>query len=126
MKTFSVIAKVVAALAAVAGIVYVVATYGDKIVAWAKNLLGKGCCCGDCECAGCECNDNGECTCEFECDDCECCDCECDCEDECECEECDGECCCENECECCCESECECCEEAAEEAVEATEKDFEA
>ena len=50
MKTFSVIAKVVAALAAVAGIVYVVATYGDKIVAWAKKLLGKGCCCGECEC----------------------------------------------------------------------------
>ena len=45
MKTFSVIAKVVAALAAVAGIVYVVATYGDKIVAWAKKLLGKCCCC---------------------------------------------------------------------------------
>ena len=118
MKTFSVIAKVVAALAAVAGIVYVVATYGDKIVAWAKNLLGKGCCCGDCECAGCECNDNGECICECECDDCDCCDCECECDEECECEDCDGECCCENECECC--------EEAAEEAVEATEKDFEA
>ena len=50
MKTFSVIAKVLAALAAVAGIVYVVATYGDKIVAWAKKLLGKGCCCGECEC----------------------------------------------------------------------------
>ena len=114
MKTFRVIAKVVAALAAVAGVVYVVATYGDKIVAWAKKLLGKGCCCGECECAGCECNENGECTCEFECDECECCDCG----DECECDECDGECCCENECECC--------EEAAEEVVEASEKDFEA
>ena len=41
MKTFSVIAKVVAALAAVAGIVYVVATYGDKIVAWFKKLFSK-------------------------------------------------------------------------------------
>lgn len=110
MKTFNVIAKVVAALAAVAGIVYVVATYGDKIVAWAKKLLGKGCCCGECECAGCECNDNGECTCECECDDCECED-ECQCDGECQCE--DGECCDE-------------CEEAAEEAVEASEKDFEA
>lgn len=104
MKTFSVIAKVVAALAAVAGVVYVVATYGDKIVAWAKKLLGKGCCCDECECAGCECNENGECTCECECDDCECCDCG----DECD--ECDGE----------------CCEETAEEVVEASEKDFEA
>ena len=115
MKAFSVIAKVVAALAAVAGIVYVIATYGDKIVAWAKKLLGK-CCCGDCECAGCECNENGECTCECECEDCDCdgCDCECECEeDECECEE--GECCCSEKCE-----------EPAEEAVEANEKDFEA
>ncbi len=50
MKTFSIIAKVVVALAAVAGAVYLAATYGDKIVAWAKNLLGK-------------CNCNGACTC---------------------------------------------------------------
>ena len=81
MKTFTIIAKVVAALAAVAGIVYVVATYGDKIVAWAKKLLGHGCCCcADCECADCECNENGECTCECECEDCDC-EC-CDCDDE--------------------------------------------
>ena len=33
MKVFSTIMKIVAALAAIAGIVYVVATYGDKIVA---------------------------------------------------------------------------------------------
>lgn len=45
MKTVNIIIKVVAALAAVAGVVYVVATYGDKIVAWAKKLLG---CCGEC------------------------------------------------------------------------------
>lgn len=46
MKAVNIIIKVVAALAAVAGVVYVVATYGDKIVAWAKNLLGcnKNCC----------------------------------------------------------------------------------
>lgn len=60
MKTFSIIAKIVVALAAVAGIVYVVATYGDKIVAWAKGLLGRcknKCCCDDeceCECDCCE------------------------------------------------------------------------
>ena len=108
MKTVSIIAKVVAALAAVAGIVYVLATYGDKIVAWAKKLMNKGCCCcTNCECADCECNDNGECTCECECE-----DCDCDCGDDCECEE--GECCCGN---------CKC-EEPAEEVVEATEKDF--
>ena len=31
--------KILSALAAIAGIVYVVATYGDKIVAWAKKIL---------------------------------------------------------------------------------------
>lgn len=47
MKVFTNIMKVLTALATVAGIVYVIATYGDKIVAWAKKLLrcGKrGCC----------------------------------------------------------------------------------
>lgn len=72
MKAFKIISSVVVGLAAVAGIVYVVATYGDKIVAWAKKLLHKGCCCDDCACADCECNDNGECTCECDCDECEC------------------------------------------------------
>lgn len=72
MKVFGIIMKIVAALAAVAGAVYVIATYGDKIVAWAKRILGIDCCCDDCD---------GEC----------CCDGECDCE-ECECEECE---CCE-------------------------------
>lgn len=67
MKVFGFIMKIVAALAVIAGIVYVVATYGDKIVAWAKNLLSacKCCCCG------------GDC----------CCDEDCCCEEECCCEE---------------------------------------
>lgn len=39
MKSFNLIAKILAALAAVAGVVYVIATYGDKIVAWAKGIL---------------------------------------------------------------------------------------
>ena len=30
--------KVLSALAAIAGVVYVIAAYGDKIVAWAKKL----------------------------------------------------------------------------------------
>lgn len=60
MKTFTIIAKILAALATIAGIVYLVATYGDKIVAWTKKLLGScPCCNGDCEC---ECE--GECECE--------------------------------------------------------------
>ena len=42
--------KILAALAAGVGIVYVVATYGDKIVAWAKNLLASCPCCNkECE-----------------------------------------------------------------------------
>ena len=54
--------KILAALAAIVGVVYVAATYGDKIVAWAKKLLNKfrcndfvcccdeDCCCGDEDC----------------------------------------------------------------------------
>lgn len=77
MKAVNVIVKVVIALAAVAGIVYIAATYGDKIVAWAKNLLGKcRCCCGDdCQC-DCDC-DCDECDCEGDCNNCDCC-CPCD------------------------------------------------
>ncbi len=42
--------KILAALAAVVGAVYVVVTYGDKIVQWAKNLLAScPCCNNDCE-----------------------------------------------------------------------------
>lgn len=41
MKTFGAILKVVAALAAIAGIIYIVAAYGDKMVAWAKKFLSR-------------------------------------------------------------------------------------
>lgn len=40
MKVFANVVKILTALAAVAGAVYVVATYGDQIVAWAKKMLG--------------------------------------------------------------------------------------
>lgn len=33
--------KILTALAAVIGAAYVIATYGDKIVAWAKELMAK-------------------------------------------------------------------------------------
>jgi len=33
--------KILSALAAIAGVVYVVATYGDQIVAWAKKILAS-------------------------------------------------------------------------------------
>lgn len=48
MKTLNAILKVVTALAAVAGAIYIVATYGEEIVAWAKKLwasLPKCPCC---------------------------------------------------------------------------------
>lgn len=41
MKT---VLKVLTALAAVAGVVYVIATYGDKIVNWCKDLLASFAC----------------------------------------------------------------------------------
>ena len=64
MKVFTTILKIVAALAAIAGIVYVIATYGDKIVAWAKKLLGKCPCCCEDDCDDCQCEHEG---CECEC-----------------------------------------------------------
>ena len=54
MKT---VLKILAALAAVAGVIYVIATFGDKIVAWAKNVLPACPCCkeGECQCEACDC-----------------------------------------------------------------------
>ena len=51
MKAWKWFLKVLAALAAIAGIAYVVANYGDKIVAWTKRTLNRFglCCCEDCE-----------------------------------------------------------------------------
>ena len=66
MKTAKFIAKIVVALAAVAGAVYVVATYGEQIVAWCKKILASLPCCNckcTCDCEG-ECTCDGECTCE--------------------------------------------------------------
>lgn len=47
MKTFGVIVKIVLALAAVAGAIYLLSAYGEKIVAWAKKVvvIDDGCCC---------------------------------------------------------------------------------
>lgn len=58
MKVLRVVAKIVLALAAIAGVVYLAATYGDRIVAWCKNFLGRNCCC--------------DCDCDYDCD-CDCC-----------------------------------------------------
>ena len=109
MKT---VLKVLTALAAIAGTVYVIATYGDKIVAWAKKMLGK------CDCCGGECNCEGECTCGEECTCDEECTCQCECTEEAAAEEC-----------CCAAAEEapaeECCCACTEEAPVADEADFE-
>lgn len=41
MKNFMLIMKILAVLLAIAGVIFVVATYGDKIVAWFKKILRK-------------------------------------------------------------------------------------
>lgn len=41
MKGFNKVLKVLLILAAIAGIIYVVAAYGERIVAWAKSLLAR-------------------------------------------------------------------------------------
>ena len=68
MNCFKTVLKILTALAAIAGIIYIIATYGDKIVAWAKELLAKcpcKCKVDDCKCEGeCECNCSCKCACE--------------------------------------------------------------
>lgn len=49
MKTLNTVVKILAALAAVAGAVYVVATYGEQITAWAKKVLASLPKCPACE-----------------------------------------------------------------------------
>ena len=41
MKTWEVVLKIIAALLVVAGIIFVIITYGDKIVAWFKRMFGQ-------------------------------------------------------------------------------------
>ena len=67
MKVAKLIAKIVVALAAIAGAVYVIATYGNQIVAWCKKILASlpcGCKCDECDCENCD----GECECECCCE----------------------------------------------------------
>ena len=46
MKVFGIVMSVIAGLAAVAGIIFVVVKYGDQIAAWFKKTFGClfGCC----------------------------------------------------------------------------------
>ena len=41
MKTWEVILRIITALLAIAGVIFVIVTYGDKIVAWFKRMFGK-------------------------------------------------------------------------------------
>ena len=41
MKAFWTVVKILAVLAAIAGIIYVIAAYGDRMVAWAKRILNR-------------------------------------------------------------------------------------
>nr|MBQ8243896.1 hypothetical protein [Oscillospiraceae bacterium] len=49
MKALNTIVKILTALATVAGAVYIVATYGEQIVAWAKKMLNSLPKCPACE-----------------------------------------------------------------------------
>ena len=49
MKPVNTIIKILTALAAVAGAVYIIATYGERIVAWAKKLWSAMPQCPACE-----------------------------------------------------------------------------
>jgi hypothetical protein len=49
MNAFSVIMKILAAAAVIAGIVFAVVVYGDKIMAFAKKLLSRIGCYGECD-----------------------------------------------------------------------------
>ena len=49
MKAMNTIIKILTALATIAGIVYIVATYGEQIVAWCKKTLENLPKCPKCE-----------------------------------------------------------------------------
>ena len=79
MKIVGTLLKILAALAALAGAIYVIATYGDKIVAWAKKMLGKCPCICDADCEDCPCEDDcDDCSCDCYCDEGCCCGCACE------------------------------------------------
>ena len=49
MKALNTIIKILTALAAIAGVVYIIATYGEQIVAWCKKTLASFPKCPCCE-----------------------------------------------------------------------------
>ena len=49
MKIVSAVAKILAALAAAVGAIYLLATYGEQIVAWCKKVMANLPTCPNCE-----------------------------------------------------------------------------
>lgn len=73
MKALKTVAKILTAVAAVAGIVFVIVKYGDVIVAWVRNMcarveewlgLNDCCCCDEDCCCDEECCCGEDCCCE--------------------------------------------------------------
>ena len=60
MKNFALVAKILTAVAALVGVAYLIATYGEQIVAWAKKLMAS------CPCQ-CDAEDCADCECELDC-----------------------------------------------------------
>ena len=57
MKNLALIAKILTAVAAIVGVAYIIATYGEQIIEWAKKLLNAcPCKCTADDCANCECD----------------------------------------------------------------------
>ena len=60
MKNVALIVKILTAIAAIVGAAYLVATYGEQVVAWAKKMLAS------CPCK-CDAEDCANCACDLEC-----------------------------------------------------------
>ena len=60
MKNVTLIVKILTAVAAIVGAAYLVATYGEQVVAWAKKMLAT------CPCK-CDAEDCANCACDLDC-----------------------------------------------------------
>ena len=60
MKNVALIVKILTAVAAIVGAAYLVATYGEQVVAWTKKLLAT------CPCK-CDAEDCANCACDLDC-----------------------------------------------------------
>ena len=60
MKNVALIVKILTAVAAIVGAAYLVATYGEQVVAWTKKMLAT------CPCK-CDAEDCANCACDLDC-----------------------------------------------------------